>query len=734
MNFSKGILESRRLHYKHLSKLLRPVPLDTPTEIELTPRLRIRVTLLDANHCPGAVMFLIEGNGKAVLYTGDIRAETWWVSSLVRHPVLIPYALGSKRLDKLYLDTTFARASNIYRTFPSKAEGIAELLKKVEGYPDDTLFYLRAWTFGYEEVWVALSAALNMKVHVDRYQMGLYRALAVRLLSNSGANEAPSLCGFNLGNTFVPGCLSDDENSRIHSCEPGKPCDGAKTKRMVYIVPIVNRMDDGLELKDLRTDGGTGDLCQIHELELPDKSTLDELVKLCFEHILDSEALLRTREALFGAFRSKNKTLPLDTHGMNNNGEISLKKLVEILGYSHSSDSQEMSIAQGNVRQDLPNTIHFPYSRHSSYTELCEFVGAFNPRDIYPCTVDPLTWSEEVSIQRLFGHLCSGNEFSHDAYMREVLSNDKPLPPSKRTRYDDEFALGSSQQISSMSDDSGESIYNSMSKRQRNDTGIKRTSESFSGNINQSCISVSMAEEDETGNEHHLTARSVASRLQRLASTTLAPTEPITAVQYTAQSSIPHSLLKEQDHEANTFKSFNDSLEIPKLGIGKESAKRSDIYRAREYLMNEQKLNENSLLSVGSLPSSWENERENDPVIAEGNSPYTSCDNYQSTDMDNTETNVKTDGDMDDIEHEKSSTSSTATLSISDSAFDSQQQEEHYEHEFDGPSTYAASAIPSSMRTRRTAYLAARADSYEAWSFVSPVSAGNNHTEQEMEL
>lgn len=192
--------------------------------------------------------------------------------------------------------------------------------------------------------------------------MGLYRALAVRLLSNSGANEAPSLCGFNLGNTFVPGCLSDDENSRIHSCEPGKPCDGAKTKRMVYIVPIVNRMDDGLELKDLRTDGGTGDLCQIHELELPDKSTLDELVKLCFEHILDSEALLRTREALFGAFRSKNKTLPLDTHGMNNNGEISLKKLVEILGYSHSSDSQEMSIAQGNVRQDLPNTIVCVYS------------------------------------------------------------------------------------------------------------------------------------------------------------------------------------------------------------------------------------------------------------------------------------------------------------------------------------------------------------------------------------
>lgn len=51
----------------------RPIPLNTPTEIELTPRQSIRVTLVDANHCAGAVMFLIEGDGKAVLYTGDIR-------------------------------------------------------------------------------------------------------------------------------------------------------------------------------------------------------------------------------------------------------------------------------------------------------------------------------------------------------------------------------------------------------------------------------------------------------------------------------------------------------------------------------------------------------------------------------------------------------------------------------------------------------------------------------------
>lgn len=92
------------------------------------------------------------------------KAETWWVNGLVRHPVLIPYTLGSKRLDKIYLDTTFAIKSDVYRSFPSKAEGLRELLEKVHAYPEDTIFYLRAWTFGYEDVWLALATALDSKV------------------------------------------------------------------------------------------------------------------------------------------------------------------------------------------------------------------------------------------------------------------------------------------------------------------------------------------------------------------------------------------------------------------------------------------------------------------------------------------------------------------------------------------------------------------------------------------
>lgn len=86
------------------------------------------------------------------------------MGNLVRNPILIPYTLGNQRLDKIYLDTTFAIKPYIYHSFPSKADGLRELLEKIKEYPESTTFYFRVWTFGYEEVWLALSAALRTQV------------------------------------------------------------------------------------------------------------------------------------------------------------------------------------------------------------------------------------------------------------------------------------------------------------------------------------------------------------------------------------------------------------------------------------------------------------------------------------------------------------------------------------------------------------------------------------------
>lgn len=91
------------------------------------------------------------------------------MSGIVRNPILIPFTLGSRTLDKIYLDTTFASSDETYRQFTPKADGINQLLEKVLRYPANTVFHLHAWTFGYEDVWIALSCALQSQVSHSRH-------------------------------------------------------------------------------------------------------------------------------------------------------------------------------------------------------------------------------------------------------------------------------------------------------------------------------------------------------------------------------------------------------------------------------------------------------------------------------------------------------------------------------------------------------------------------------------
>ncbi|PYH96354.1 DNA repair protein [Aspergillus ellipticus CBS 707.79] len=734
MNFSKGVLESRKLHYKHLSKLLRPIPLNTPTELELTPRLSIRVTLLDANHCTGAVMFLIEGEGKAILYTGDIRAEPWWVNSIVRHPILIPYTLGNKRLERIYLDNTFARPAHVCHTFPSKAEGVAELLRKIELYPANTTFYFRAWTFGYEEVWMALSAALHSKVHLDRHQIDLYRSLV-----SQSTDEASFLCGFALGNQHIPGCLGEEEQCRIHSCEPGVHCSAAASKNTVYIEPIVNRTNNGSEMPEKGAGGGGGDLYQVHELELPDQLALEQLEKLCLEHIHDTQALSQIRQALIDAFQSKSKALSLDSYGMKDAHDMSLESLVNILSHGRSSEEYlsggvaqhtDLRNKQGNP---LPRVIHFPYSRHSSYMELCDLVAAFKPKDIYPCTVDPVTWDEEVSMQTLFGHLCSGTEFAHDQHMREMTTNDPDLRARKRARYEGPSSTQSSQQSFSMVDNS---IPNLPSPA------------------------------------HHPPTKTTATTI----SESLSSSEQIP---------LPSSFdpIKEP-----TPTPPNNPFTIPTPPPYTAKVQRDEIRRAWDFLNNANP-SQRELYQLNSLPSSWPTDEGNQPLDPDVDMTLYPSDNLPdrpkkeattippSTIPPSTSHPTPTPiTSTPPHQHQqippspKPNSQSTATadnensqpLSLPSSAFAASQ--EHAQNNIldedptesgteigdtdtdtddnddnddnDNENYTRRPGLPRSASTqiRRDAYLAARADSFDAWAAISLMSTGNNHTEEEIEL
>ncbi|KEY66777.1 hypothetical protein S7711_07558 [Stachybotrys chartarum IBT 7711] len=441
INYAKGILEARQQTYKHLHKVLKPLPLGTPTRIELRPDHDIQVTLLDANHCPGAVMILIESQASVVLYTGDIRSEPWFVNSLARNPSIIEYTSGIRTLDKIYLDTSYVEDV----PFQAKSEGLAELIRTVKEYPPDTVFHLQAWTYGYEDVWVALAKALNSAIHVDDYKLRVYGSLRSRPSHDQYgpdwhlAPEAPALMGFMRGNEAHPGCLTSDEEVRLHSCEKGNMCSAASQPSVVKIQPIIARLPNGQDIAEAGVGGGGDDLEREVELDVLSRDDLDTLLDLIISAGDMSQAKQRVMQAAFAQCATSGRPLALnlDASSLGDDLSTSLRDAIKAIARCPGPNPAPNDSTAGHVEgpsKILPRIIQFPYSRHSSYAELCLLVDLFKPRDVWPCTVNIEEWLQngtpgrlplktdqlltnickDLSIRTLFGPYCSGDSFAHD--------------------------------------------------------------------------------------------------------------------------------------------------------------------------------------------------------------------------------------------------------------------------------------------------------------------------------
>lgn len=190
--------------------------------------------------------------------------------------------------------------------------------------------------------------------------MGLYKSLTT-IGNGFGVDEAPYLCGFVLGNSYIGGCLTHDTQSvRVHSCEPGVACSSISSGPSVYITPIVTRTTDGFDVLELGAGGGLGDLAQTHELELPDDVALERLTSLCADHIQDPTIQAAIVKALTEAYESKSKSLSLDAYGIKDEDNMSLQNLVTMLGQG-SRDSfpgvNDLRDQQPRAGTHLPNTI-----------------------------------------------------------------------------------------------------------------------------------------------------------------------------------------------------------------------------------------------------------------------------------------------------------------------------------------------------------------------------------------
>ncbi|CAH7669435.1 hypothetical protein BY996DRAFT_4568452, partial [Phakopsora pachyrhizi] len=339
-----GFSSSKHRTYSHLSKttdgssvdLLKQLPLLKPSTVTLAnPDVdRCVLTLIPANHCPGAVMFLIQMWNRAVLYTGDIRAEPWWLESLTKETILAPYLAfptdpinsssslswgpktsdPQKPLDNLYLDTSSILSKKEVLT---KDSAISRTIDSMALYPKDTIFFINAWTWGYEELLQRIAIRFKTKIHVDEYKYEIY-----------------SQPNFKAQYPLLYSSATPDFNmTRFHSCERQWRCDQT---------------------------WGNGNGCK----EFVDRDVQGD--------VKEKRAMCKRKRIVYV-----------------NPWEMTTSKWE--MYYSNLSLQLAALTKPGAKNQDnqWPSYLICPLARHSSFEEIYGFVSIFKPKCIFPNTTKP---------------------------------------------------------------------------------------------------------------------------------------------------------------------------------------------------------------------------------------------------------------------------------------------------------------------------------------------------------
>ncbi|EDV47901.2 DNA ligase 6 [Drosophila erecta] len=132
----------------------------------------VQVTALEANHCPGALMFFFKlSSGECILHTGDFRGSADMES--------LPIFWNHANIDLLYLDTTYM---NKNYDFCHQSESVDRAVYLVRAFIEKNaskriLIVCGSYVIGKEKIWLALAKEFTMKVWTESN-----RSTAVRCL------------------------------------------------------------------------------------------------------------------------------------------------------------------------------------------------------------------------------------------------------------------------------------------------------------------------------------------------------------------------------------------------------------------------------------------------------------------------------------------------------------------------------------------------------------------------
>jgi len=126
-------------------------------------RADLAVTALDANHCPGALIFILECGGRRIVYTGDFRINAGIRSQKAR-------LAGA---EVLYVDGTYASPEF---SFPTQEKSVAMVVDGVKRNRDKEVL-LAVYTIGKNRIIEALFAEFGKPVYVTKDKLRAYEAM-----------------------------------------------------------------------------------------------------------------------------------------------------------------------------------------------------------------------------------------------------------------------------------------------------------------------------------------------------------------------------------------------------------------------------------------------------------------------------------------------------------------------------------------------------------------------------
>ena len=301
------------------------------------------ITFYDANHCPGAAIITIQlPCGKTHLHTGDMRYHP----KMKMYPVLKD-AVDNRNLDLLYLDTTYGHKKHNFLSQDVAVDQIAtqiqQLLPPKERKKDTNvpkvLILLSCYSIGKEKVLWEASQRTNQLVYVTDRKMAMMECISQTTGQSIGEQDTtiqqPSTTATATASTPVTGSDRPEDEHVLPCHQIMERCTRDPNATCLHVIPM----------------GTAGELWPYFRPNYRACVDYAETLDTNYDKVV---AFLPTGWA--------------DGSNWNKKNAISKKQL----------DCQ-----QSQRRMDVEIRL-IPYSEHSTYSELIEFVQYCRPRQVIP--------------------------------------------------------------------------------------------------------------------------------------------------------------------------------------------------------------------------------------------------------------------------------------------------------------------------------------------------------------